>query len=112
MRPLPRRTSRRWTRRSPSSRRAAFSAVEDGYSDLVPDDFFDADWVLGDDGPADGVHALVAVTDVATVVVPDLYQPSPLPELDGILDAAVPRRPAVRALRRPGERAVAGGSGA
>ncbi|MDX6410568.1 MAG: uncharacterized protein QOE91_84, partial [Gaiellaceae bacterium] len=63
-----------------------FPPVEDGYGALVPDDFFDADWVLGDDGPAAGVHALVGVTDVATVVVPDLYQPSPLPQLDGILD--------------------------
>ena len=63
-----------------------FSPIADGYGDLVPDDFFDADWVLGDDGPAAGVHALAGVTDVSTVVVPDLYQPSPLPELDGILD--------------------------
>jgi uncharacterized protein len=63
-----------------------FASVEDCYADLVPDDFFDAEWVLGDEGPAAGVHALVTVRDVSTVVVPDLYQPSPLPQLDGILD--------------------------
>ena len=63
-----------------------FRRGRDGYADLVPEDFFDADWVLGDDGPADGVHAVLAVEEVASVVVPDLYEPSPLPANEEVLE--------------------------
>lgn len=63
-----------------------FRHGKDRYEDLVPDDFFDSGFVLGDEGPADGVHAVLDVPEIATVVVPDLYDPSPLPELDAIVD--------------------------
>jgi Bacteriophage tail sheath protein len=63
-----------------------FGHGSDGYADLVPDDFFDAGWVLGDEGPASGVHAVLQADQVATVVVPDLYEPAPLPPLDLVLD--------------------------
>jgi hypothetical protein len=64
----------------------AFGPVEDAYGAIVPDDFFDPDWVPGDEGPASGVHALVGLPDVSSVVTPDLYEPAPLPNLDAILD--------------------------
>ena len=64
----------------------AFSGGADAYSDLVPGDFFDPAWIPGDEGPASGVHALTRLTDVSSLVTPDLYEPSPLPELDSILD--------------------------
>jgi hypothetical protein len=63
-----------------------FTAVEDRYGEIVPDDFFDARWIPGDEGPAAGVHALVGVPDVSTLVVPDLYEPLRLPPIDAILD--------------------------
>ena len=63
-----------------------FHHGKDRYEDLVPDDFFDSGFVLGDEGPADGVHAVLDEPEIATVVVPDLYDPSPLPELDAIVD--------------------------
>lgn len=65
---------------------APFAGGADAYRDLVPDDFFDPTWVPGDDGPASGVHALAQLDDVSSLVTPDLYEPSPLPELDSILD--------------------------
>ena len=68
------------------SRRRALPHGRDGYGDLVPEDFFDADWVLGDQGPAAGVHAVARGRRVATLVVPDLYEPSPLPALEDVLD--------------------------
>ena len=56
-----------------------FSGGEDRYEDIIHADFFDPGWVLGNDSPGDGVHALVHIADLASVVVPDLYQPEPLP---------------------------------
>ena len=64
----------------------AFGPVDDDYGAIVPDDFFDPDWVPGDEGPASGVHALVGIADVSSVVTPDLYEPAPLPDIDSILD--------------------------
>jgi uncharacterized protein len=63
-----------------------FAPVEDRYREIVPDDFFDPLWIPGDEGPASGVHALVGIPDVSSLVVPDLYEPLPLPPLDAILD--------------------------
>lgn len=54
----------------------------DRYQEIVPEDFFDASWVLGNDGPSAGVHALLGLNDLSSVVVADLYDPQPLPELD------------------------------
>ena len=58
----------------------------DRSSDIVPDDFFDAGWTLGNDEPGDGVHALVQLTDLAMVCAPDLYSPTPLPPVESIVD--------------------------
>ncbi|HYH46225.1 MAG TPA: phage tail sheath C-terminal domain-containing protein [Thermoanaerobaculia bacterium] len=55
-----------------------FSGGEDRFQDLVPEDFFDAGWTLGDERPGSGVHALVGLPEIASVVVPDLYCPEPL----------------------------------
>jgi hypothetical protein len=55
------------------------AAGADGYDAIVPDDFFDAAWIPGDEPDARvtaGVHALLAEEDVAVVVVPDLYEPA------------------------------------
>ncbi|HEX3131873.1 MAG TPA: phage tail sheath C-terminal domain-containing protein, partial [Thermoanaerobaculia bacterium] len=55
-----------------------FGGGVDRYADVVPGDFFDDGWVLGDPDPGDGVHALVQLDDLSSVVVPDLYSPGPL----------------------------------
>jgi len=58
-----------------------FAGGEDRYADLIHSDFFDNGWVLGNHMPGDGVHALTHTADLASVVVPDLYAPAPLPEM-------------------------------
>jgi uncharacterized protein len=56
-----------------------FSGGQDDYARIVPEDFFDDfTWTLGDDCPGAGIHALVNLPDVGSVVVPDLYSPGPL----------------------------------
>lgn len=59
-----------------------FSGGRDRYAAIVPDDFFDAQWVPEDDQPRSGVHAVLEAEDVSIVVVPDLYSPSPLVEVE------------------------------
>jgi hypothetical protein len=59
-----------------------FTGGADDYPAIVPDDFFDDEWVLGDDCPGAGVHALVALPDLAQVVAADLYSPAPLAPTD------------------------------
>jgi hypothetical protein len=60
----------------------------DPYDDLTHEDFFDSSWVLRDLVPSDGVYALLDpdAEDVATVVVPDLYEPLPLPPFEDVLE--------------------------
>jgi hypothetical protein len=60
--------------------------VVDRYDDLVPDDFFDLGWTLGDEGPGAGVHAFLGTPEVATLVVPDLYSPGPLAPVEPIVE--------------------------
>ena len=64
----------------------AFAGGANRYADIVPDDFFDNDWVLGDECPGDGVHALVDIPDASLVVAPDLYSPGPLAPIEAIVD--------------------------
>jgi hypothetical protein len=59
-----------------------FCCGRDRYAEIVPDDCFDPAWVLGDEEPRGGVHALVECEDLSIVVVPDLYSPEPLVEVD------------------------------
>jgi uncharacterized protein len=56
------------------------------YADLLPDDFFDPDWVPGNEDPGDGVHALVELDDLSVLVVPDLYSPGPRAPIEAIVD--------------------------
>jgi hypothetical protein len=63
-----------------------FTGGEDGYADIVPDDFFDALWTLGDDEPGEGVHCLVHLSDLSQVCVPDLYSPGPLAPVADVID--------------------------
>ncbi len=64
---------------------APFSGGEDRYVELMPEDFFDSKWTLGDDEPGDGVHALAQLSDLSLVVAPDLYSPAPLAPLEDII---------------------------
>ncbi|MDQ6828005.1 MAG: phage tail sheath subtilisin-like domain-containing protein, partial [Gemmatimonadota bacterium] len=56
------------------------------YRDLVPEDFFDDRWVVGDECPGDGVHSLVQISDLSLVVAPDLYSPRPIAPVEPVID--------------------------
>ena len=58
----------------------SFQGGEDDYADIDFDDFFDETWTPADPEPGQGVYALTHLPDLASVVVPDLYVPEPLPE--------------------------------
>jgi len=66
----------------PSFGTRLFEKGADRYGDIVPEDFFDPEWVLGDEDPGCGVHALVDVADLSLVVAPDLYSPGRLPPVE------------------------------
>lgn len=70
-----------------------FSGGLDGYEKLEPCDFFDSDWDAATGEPGAGVHALAWLPDLATVVVPDLYVPEPVPAAPPSMPTPV--RPAV-----------------
>ncbi|MQA90388.1 MAG: hypothetical protein GEU90_09140 [Gemmatimonas sp.] len=57
-----------------------FSGGRDRYPDVVHDDFFDLQWVPGDEQARSGIHALVELEGLSILVVPDLYSPGPLIE--------------------------------
>jgi hypothetical protein len=61
----------------PAAVTARFSGGESREPEIVPDDLFDARWVLGDESSTDGVHALLDVEEVSWLVAPDLYSPGP-----------------------------------
>jgi uncharacterized protein len=60
--------------------------VKDRYDVITPEDFFDATWTRGNEEPGNGIHALTQLSDLASVVVPDLYSPMPLAPLENITD--------------------------
>ncbi|MEA2195585.1 MAG: uncharacterized protein QOG42_2019 [Solirubrobacteraceae bacterium] len=71
--------------------------VSDRYRELVPTDMFDTTWVPGDEPDVrlpGGVHALLEADEVASVCLPDLYEPelfsSPTP-VDPTVHAAGPQ---------------------
>jgi hypothetical protein len=66
---------------------AEFLGGDDRYEDIVPDDFFDEEWTVGDEVPGDGVHALTMLDDLSLLVVPDLYSPGPLAPVELVVDA-------------------------
>jgi hypothetical protein len=55
-----------------------FAGGLDRYADIVPEDFIDLTWTLGDETPGRGVQALAEIAEVALVVAPDLYSPQAL----------------------------------
>jgi hypothetical protein len=55
-----------------------FAGGADRYPDITPDDFFDDDWVLGDECPGSGIHSLTELEDLSLLAAPDLYSPGPL----------------------------------
>jgi hypothetical protein len=61
---------------------AQFSGGADRHAQISAADFFDPDWQPGDPEPGAGIAALAHLADLATVVVPDLYVPEPLPPQD------------------------------
>jgi hypothetical protein len=69
----------------PSISTNPFSVVVDRYADIIPDDFFDDQWVDGDERSATGIHSIIDLPDVSLVVAPDLYSPGPLAPLELIV---------------------------
>jgi len=63
-----------------------FKHGADRYHEIVPEDFFDEKWTVGDEEARDGVHALLGIADLSSVVVPDLYSPRPLDPIEPVLD--------------------------
>ena len=59
--------------------------VQDRYAAVTPDDFFGT-LLEGDDAATDGLDVLLRVPEVASVVVPDLYSPAPVPVTDSVAD--------------------------
>jgi hypothetical protein len=65
---------------------APFSGGSDRYADIIPQDFFDNQWVLADGEPGDGVHALTQLSDLSLLMVPDPYSPAPLVAQENIIE--------------------------
>ena len=63
-----------------------FNGGSDRYADITPADFFDDEWVIGDEWPGAGVHSLGMLDDLSIVVAPDLYEPGVLPPLELVVD--------------------------
>jgi uncharacterized protein len=64
-----------------------FTQVDDRYAEVEQRDFIDES-LLPEDAPAEGVYAFGEVSELAALVVPDLYSPEPLPADDSIIDPA------------------------
>jgi Bacteriophage tail sheath protein len=47
----------------------------DRYRDIEWDDFFDDDWLRGDDVPGEGITCLADLSDLGLLAAPDLYEP-------------------------------------
>lgn len=65
-----------------------FSGGADRYTEITTGDFFDDAWLPGDPERGDGIAALAYIDDLATVIVPDLYVPEPLPSDESVRDPA------------------------
>jgi len=70
----------------PTFSECEFEEASDRYGDIVPDDFFDDEWTLGDECPGNGIHAIAELSDAALLVVPDLYSPQALVPVESVLD--------------------------
>jgi hypothetical protein len=73
----------------PSAEAEPFQDGLDRYPDIVPEDFLDADWVPGDEFDDEffpsGVQCLLELEDLSLLVVPDLYEPTPVEPIQNIL---------------------------
>lgn len=70
----------------PGSLSEPFSGGEDRVAAIVPEDFFDDQWLPDDDvQPRRGVHAIAENDEVALLVAPDLYSPGPLVEVESVV---------------------------
>jgi hypothetical protein len=59
-----------------------FAGGEDRYVPITPEDFFDPGWDPREEEPAAGLPSVLTAaghTDITQIVLPDLYQPLPLP---------------------------------
>jgi uncharacterized protein len=72
----------------PSAQTVDWTGGADLSAQIEPEDFFDSQWVPGDEDPAAGVHALLEVDEVAMVVAPDLYSPEPVRPVEDVADPA------------------------
>jgi hypothetical protein len=70
------------------ARDGQFRGGKDRWRHVIPDDFFDDGWLPSDEGPANGIHALLGLGDLSLLVVPDLYSPNALPERSDIRDGS------------------------
>ena len=68
---------------------AAFTGGIDRWADIVHSDFFDPSWDPLADEPAAGLQAIAGVEAVTQVVLPDLYQPKPLPPQSEVGDRSL-----------------------
>ncbi len=59
---------------------------EDRWADVVPEDFWDPDWVPGNEEPGDGVHCLAGHGGIGLLLAPDLYEPEPIAARDDVAD--------------------------
>jgi hypothetical protein len=67
---------------------AEFTGGTDAYDVVTPEDFYDPGWVLGNEDPGRGVHALVALDDLSLLVAPDLYSPGALIKDQSVTDTS------------------------
>ena len=65
----------------PDIKQQQFSGGENRYSDLTHADFFDLLWSPAEILPGDGVYAIANTDDIASVLIPDLYCPEPVPDI-------------------------------
>jgi hypothetical protein len=71
----------------PATTAQQFQGGADRYADIEHADFFhEKDWMPQDEEPGNGVHAFARLSDLASLAVPDLYSPQPLPASESILD--------------------------
>jgi hypothetical protein len=68
---------------------APFSGGEDRHAALTHGDFFDPAWDPREDEPASGLQAVAGTTGVTQIVLPDLYQPAPLPPQADVRDPSL-----------------------
>jgi uncharacterized protein len=83
-----------------------FTGGADRYADITPTDVIDDRWTLGDEEPGDGVHAVVDLSDLSLLVVPDLYSPRPLAAFVAVPEPPPPCGPifTMHPEREPNER--------